>query len=140
MRKLISLLALVSSVAIIGAMFTGCGDDKKDSSSSSSSSSSQAESSEESAEAESSEEEAAGLVGSWEYETGGYTYTFNADGTGTYDVGSGDPMKFTYTDDGTNLSILYDGNTAPFESTYTIDGSKLNIKDSFGSDTIYKKK
>ena len=140
MKKLISLLALISSVAIIGAMFTGCGDDKKDSSSSSSSSSSQAESSEESAEAESSEEEAAGLVGSWEYETGGYTYTFNADGTGTYDVGSGDPMKFTYTDDGSNLSILYDGNTAPFESTYTIDGSKLNIKDSFGSDTIYKKK
>ena len=49
-------------------------------------------------------------------------------------------MKFTYTDDGSNLSILYDGNTAPFESTYTIDGSKLNIKDSFGSDTNNKKK
>ena len=142
MKKLISLLALVSSIAVMGAMFTGCGDDKKDSSSSSSSSSSsQAESSEEAAEAENSEEEAAaGIVGSWEYETGGYTYTFNADGTGTYDVGSGDPMKFTYTEDGTNLSILYDGNTAPFESTYSIDGNKLNIKDSFGSDTIYIKK
>ena len=142
MKKLISLLALVSSIAVMGAMFTGCGDDKKDPSSSSSSSSSQAESSEEATEEESSEEEAAaeGLVGSWEYETGGYTYTFNADGTGTYDVGTDTPMKFTYTDDGTNLSILYDGNTAPFESTYTIDGDKLNIKDSFGSDTIYIKK
>ena len=140
MKKLISLLALVSSITVMGAVFTGCGDDKKDSSSSSSSSS-LAESSEGSAEEESSEEEAAaGLAGSWEYETGGYTYTFNADGTGTYDVGSGDPMKFTYTDDGTNLSILYDGNTAPFESTYTIEGDKLNIKDSFGSDTIYIKK
>ena len=141
MKKIISLLALVSSAAIMGAMFTGCGDGKKDSSADSSSSSSQAETSEAATAAETSAEAAAqGLVGSWEYETGGYTYTFNADGTGTYDVGTDTPMKFTYTDDGSKLSILYDGNTAPFETTYSIDGNKLNVKDSMDKDTIYIRK
>lgn len=81
-----------------------------------------------------------GIVGKWEHETGGYTYTFNEDGTGNYAYGES-KMEFTYTatEDG-KLSILYTGNTAPFESTYTIDGNTLNIKDSFGSNTIYKRK
>ena len=50
-------------------------------------------------------------------------------------------MEFTYTatEDG-KLSITYNGNTSAFETTYTIDGNTLNIKDSFGSDTIYKRK
>ena len=81
-----------------------------------------------------------GIVGTWEYNTGGYTYTFNEDGTGNYAYGE-TKMEFTYTasEDG-KLSILYSGNTAAFETTYTIDGNTLNIKDSFGSDTIYKRK
>ena len=48
-------------------------------------------------------------------------------------------MECTYEVDGDKLSILYNGNSAPFETTYTIEGKKLNIKDSFGSDTIYER-
>ena len=76
-----------------------------------------------------------GLVGQWVYETGGYTYTFNEDGTGDYN-GS----KFTYTTEGDKLSILYEGNTAPMETTYTIVGDKLNVRDSLGNDTFYIRK
>lgn len=77
------------------------------------------------------------LVGKWALDS--YVYTFNADKTCSYDV-AGTIMKCTYKTDGDKLSILYDGNTAPFETTYSIDGNKLNVKDSFGSDTIYTKK
>ena len=80
-----------------------------------------------------------GIVGKWEYKTGGYTYTFNEDGTGTYDVGS-TKMEFTYKTDGDKLSITYKGNTTAFETTFTIDKNTLNIKDSFGNDTIYNRK
>ena len=82
-----------------------------------------------------SSDPAEAIVGTWEYESGGFTYVFNKDGTGEY-VGK----AFTYTLDGNKISILYDGNTAPFETEYEIDGNKLNIKDSFGTDTIYIKK
>ena len=77
------------------------------------------------------------IVGKWAQ--GSYVYTFNEDGTCTYDV-SGKIMKCTYKTDGDKLSILYDGNTAPFETTYSIDGNKLNVKDSFDNDTIYTRK
>ncbi len=76
-----------------------------------------------------------GIVGKWEYQTGGYTYTFNEDGTGNFN-GS----EFTYTVDGDKLSIMYTGNTVPFETTFTIDGNKLDIKDSLGNSTIYNRK
>ncbi len=81
-----------------------------------------------------------GIVGIWEHSNGGYTYTFNEDGSGNYKYGT-TSIEFTYTtsEDG-KLSILYKGNTDPFETTYTISGKKLYIKDSFGSDTIYKRK
>ena len=75
------------------------------------------------------------IVGTWDYETGGFTYVFNEDGTGDY-CG----MPFTYTVDGNKLSILYDGNTAPFETEFEVNGNKLNVKDSLGEDTIYIKK
>ena len=80
-----------------------------------------------------------GLVGKWEYEGGGYTYTFNADGTGSYEY-LGSKMEFTYTTEDNKLSILYTGNTTAFETEYSIDGNTLNIKDSFGSDTLYTRK
>ena len=80
----------------------------------------------------------ASIVGTWEYENGGYTYEFKEDGTGTYDVGT--VMEFTYTAEDGVLSILYTNNTSPTVLDYTITGKKLNIKDSFGSDTIYNKK
>lgn len=78
------------------------------------------------------------LVGSWEYESGGFVYTFNDNGTGTYDI-SGNVMKFTYTADDTKLTITYEGSPA-MELNYELNGDTLNVKDSAGNDTIYKRK
>lgn len=83
--------------------------------------------------------EVATLVGSWEYESGGFTYTFNEDGTGNYDAG-GTEMEFTYTDNGDSVEILYTGNTTASTFEYTISGDTLTIKDSFGEEVVYKKK
>ena len=83
-----------------------------------------------------------GLVGSWDYaELSGMVYTFNADGTGTYDM-FGEVMNFTYEADGSTLKITYtdEGVDAPMELEYEIDGDTLNVKDLFGNDTLYKRK
>ena len=80
-----------------------------------------------------------GLVGSWEYESGGFTYTFNEDGSGVYDV-AGTKMKFTYTAENSVLSITYEGSTAPMQLEYVLSGDTLNVKDSGGNDTIYHRK
>lgn len=83
-----------------------------------------------------------GLVGSWDYtELSGVVYTFNADGTGTYDL-LGEVMKFTYEADGSTLKLLYidEDVDEPMELEYKIDGDALNIKDSLGNDTIYNRK
>ena len=84
-------------------------------------------------------EEAKGIIGSWVYESGGYTYTFNEDKTGDYSYGES-KMEFTYEDDGSKISFLYTGNTEPLELEYRIEGNKLIIKDSLGSDVEYIKK
>ena len=83
-----------------------------------------------------------GLVGSWDYaELSGMVYTFNADGSGSYDM-FGEVMKFTYEADDTVLKITYtdEGVDEPMELEYKIDGDTLNVKDSFGNDTLYKRK
>ena len=80
-----------------------------------------------------------GLVGSWEYESGSFTYTFNSDGSGVYDV-AGTQMKFTYTAENSVLSITYEGSTAPMQLEYVLSGDTLNVKDSGGNDTIYHRK
>ena len=80
-----------------------------------------------------------GLVGSWEYEIGGFTYTFNSDGSGVYDV-AGTQKKFTYTAENSVLSITYEGSTAPTQLEYVLSGDTLNVKDSGGNDTIYHRK
>lgn len=74
------------------------------------------------------------IVGDWEYENGGYIYHFNEDGTGTY-MGT---MKFTYTENNGDVKITYDGMDNLLEGTWEDD--VLNVKDSFGSDTIYNRK
>ena len=79
------------------------------------------------------------LVGEWTYELGGYTYNFKADGSGTYSVGES-VMEFTYEVDDDTLAITYKDVDAPLVLEYSLDGNTLNIKDSFGSDTIYVKK
>lgn len=80
-----------------------------------------------------------GLVGSWEYESGGFTYTFNDDGSGVYDV-AGNQMKFTYTAENSVLSITYEDTSAPTQLEYVLSGDTLNVKDSGGNDTIYHRK
>ena len=50
---------------------------------------------------------------------------------------SGTTLPFTYTIDGNKLAITYD--TGLFETEYEINGDILNVKDSGGSDTLYKK-
>ena len=105
--------ALILALAVVSMMFalTGCGKSKEEKSSGNS------------------------IVGTWTYQSGGYTYVFNEDGTGSY-VGK----DFTYKTEGNKISITYNGSTAAFESEYSINGDTLNIKDSFGNDTIYKRK
>lgn len=83
-----------------------------------------------------------GLVGSWNFAAlSGMVYTFNADGTGSYDM-FGEVMNFTYEADGSTLKITFtdEGVDAPTELEYKIDGDTLNVKDSLGNDTIYKRK
>ena len=83
-----------------------------------------------------------GLVGSWDYaELSGMVYTFNADGTGSYDM-FGEVMNFTYEADGSTLKLTFTDEDVdvPTELAYTIDGDTLNVKDSLGNDTIYKRK
>ena len=104
-------IIMIITVLCLGLVFTGCGKNADKNS----------------------------IVGKWEYESGGFTYTFKEDKTGTYDV-NGNIMKFTYETDGDKLSILYDGDTTSFDTTYSIEGNKLNVKDSLGNDTIYIRK
>lgn len=83
-----------------------------------------------------------GLVGSWDFaELSGMVYTFNADGTGSYDM-FGEVMNFTYEADGSTLKLTFTDEDVdvPTELAYTIDGDTLNVKDSLGNDTIYKRK
>ena len=79
------------------------------------------------------------LVGTWEYEEGGFSYTFNADGTGTYDV-FGEVMNFAYTDNGDSFAMTFEDADAPTTLAYSIDGNTLTVKDSVGSDVKYIKK
>lgn len=79
------------------------------------------------------------LVGSWEYQGGGYTYIFNEDLTGEYKFGNSS-MKFTYEDKGEQVAIKYENTTSPNEFRYKIDNGVLIIKDSFDNDVRYYKK
>ena len=86
------------------------------------------------------EAETSPLVGSWEYdEVEGFIYTFNADGTGTYDV-LGEIMNFTYTDKSGSVDIMYEDVDEPYTAEYTIEGNTLIMKDSLGVDVKYIKK
>lgn len=79
------------------------------------------------------------IVGTWEYSSGGYSYTFNADGTGSYNYGT-TVMEFAYTDDGATVSIKYTTNTVASDYAYTIEGDTLIIADSFGDTVEYTRK
>lgn len=110
MKKIVLTFIMIAMLIVSVFALTGCGEKK---------------------------EEEKGVVGKWAYSS--FVYTFNKDKTGEYDV-VGKIMKFTYEDDGQQLSILYEGNTEPLVLKYRIDGNKLIITDSFGSDVEYVKK
>ena len=77
------------------------------------------------------------ILGTWKYRGElDCAYIFAEDGTGVYRY-SGVDMPFTYTDDGSMVSILFEGNTAPNELKYTIAEQILSIEDSFGSVVEY---
>lgn len=125
MKKSIRLLAVVSVLAVLCA-FAGC--NKNDSET--------GKSSTVSAVSEQSANDP--IVGKWQSEKlPDYVYTFNADGTGQYDM-AGNILELTYTTEDGKITISFtaDGYT-PVTLNYELDGDKLNIKDSFGSDTFY---
>ena len=128
MKKVLTIVLIV--VLFVGGLFvlTGCDNNNG--------STSNGGSSESKTEAKSGSE----IVGSWKNNSYGsdYIYTFNEDGTGKYDA-AGTLMEFTYTIDGSKISILYTGNTDPFETEFKIDGDTLNVIDSLGKDTLYQK-
>ena len=84
------------------------------------------------------------LVGEWEMTLEGtdyvFTYTFKADGTGSYKYSDNDDA-FTYTVKADKLSIQYEGeNMMPWDTTFGIDGDKLTVKDDTGEDVVYTRK
>lgn len=140
--KAIAVVCAVLMIVSLAACGSSKTDDTNGTNNSTSDTSSTASTTDSKADSADSKAEPAGnsdILGSWEYESGGYTYTFNEDGTGVYDLGTS-TMEFTYEISDTELSILYTGNTDPMVLEYEIDGNKLNVKDSFGKDTIYIKK
>lgn len=115
MKKILGVVLTVVMLVVTLISFSACNDKKKDDGAKNS------------------------IVGSWKYESGDYTYTFNEDGTGKYAFGT-TALEFTYEiKDGNKISILYKGNTVALETEYKIDGDTLNVIDSLGHDTIYKK-
>jgi len=84
------------------------------------------------------------IIGKWAYYDGKNVkddvyYEFGKDNKGTYSFYKSS-MNFTYEDKGNKVSIKYDGNTSASEFEYSIKGGVLTIKDSFGSDVLYKRK
>lgn len=111
MKKIVP--ALLVAVMLMG-LLAACGEDKK-------------------------KDEPISIVGTWEYGSVGAAYVFNADGTGAYEF-AGNEMNFTYTDDGSKLTISYEGMDLPNEFSYTIEGKTLHIEDSFGEIVDYTRK
>ncbi len=64
------------------------------------------------------------------------TYTFNADGTGTYDI-AGEVQKLTYAIYGNELSIMFEGQDIPMNVEFTVDAEALTIVDGTGENMVY---
>ncbi len=128
MKKIKRLLAIAAALAIVCA-FAGCNKNDGD----------KWENSADSALSEESVQKSTDpIVGQWKSEKlPDYVYTFNADGTGKYDMaGNFLDLKYTTEDGKITITFLADGYT-PVTLNYELDGDRLNIKDSFGNDTFY---
>ncbi len=85
------------------------------------------------------------IVGTWNYEESGLIgkYVLKGDGTGTYTYGTSEnkvTKKITYKTEKGKLKYTFEGDTDEFEQEYYFKGKDLIIKDSFGTELIYKKK
>lgn len=80
------------------------------------------------------------IVGKWQSkDLPDYIYTFNADGTGKYDM-PGKVLDLTYTTESGKITISFQGEGyTPVTLDYIVEGDSVNIKDSFGNDTFYLK-
>lgn len=113
MKKFISLL--LSLTAVLGLM-TACGEGSQ----------------------AATTESAKTIIGTWKYDGAmDCAYVFQANGQGAYRY-YGVDIPFTYTDDGTAVSIQYENSAAPLVLKYTINGDILSIEDSFGEMVTYK--
>ena len=78
------------------------------------------------------------LVGKWQAQTlPDYVYTFNADGSGQYDM-AGIILEMNYKTENGKITMNY--TTEGYSSVtldYILEEDRLNIKDSFGKDTFY---
>ena len=158
-RKSVLLIAAVMVALLFSAVLTGCGNNGTEKQTEAADTAETAQTVEETkvAEADQTEDTQAdtsaatetgtsadgadfALTGKWEYkDMPGFFYTFNKDGTGTYDV-MGEVIEFTYTDNGTSLSILFENADASLESAYTISGNTLTMKDGTGADIKFIRK
>lgn len=145
MKSILTKALALICVALLVLSLAACdGNDKKDESSATVAAADQTATADNQTEAAAAATEAAaaadkGIVGTWEFEYGSFTYTFNADGTGVYEIFD-DVMNFTYEVTDTTVSILYEGSSDPIVLEYELSGDVLNIKDSAGDDTIYNRK
>lgn len=78
------------------------------------------------------------LVGKWQAETlPEYVYTFNADGSGQYDM-AGTILEMNYSTENGKITMNY--TTEGYSSVtldYILEEDRLNIRDSFGKDVFY---
>ena len=78
------------------------------------------------------------LVGKWQAQTlPDYVYTFNADGSGQYNM-AGTDLEMNYSTENGKITMNY--TTEGYSSVtldYILEEDRLNIKDSFGKDTFY---
>ena len=86
------------------------------------------------------EKEVNPIVGFWKNDESGFdfVYTFNDDGTGSYDS-AGTVMPFKYTMDGEKLSVTYDGDSISWDTTFKVNNDTLTVVDSTGEDVVYHK-
>lgn len=77
------------------------------------------------------------LVGRWLQDGSAWEYNFISNTDGEYGTASSLPAKFTYSEDGSSITIKYDHDDKETTYKYRIDGDKLIITDSFGVDRTY---
>ena len=130
MKKAIKILSIA---AVLAMVFTLAACNKNDSETENSGSGA-------SVSEQSTQEPADPLVGKWQSkDLPDYIYTFNADGTGKYDM-PGKVLDLTYTTEAGKITISFQGEGyTPVTLDYIVEEDRINIKDSFGNDTFYLK-